>query len=76
MNHKNCMVCSHRSVSVSDAPCNECVKDRWEPDELAQSLIAAGRREGLQEALDIARAHQGESALTLRMKLEEALEVK
>lgn len=47
--------------------------DKWEPDELAQSLIALGRRNGLEEAYKIASE---QSLQTLRMKLEEALEEK
>ena len=47
--------------------------DKWEPNELAQSLIAVGRRNGLEEAYKIASE---QSVLALRMKLEEALEAK
>ena len=43
---------------------------RW----LANELLAAGRRAGLEEAIAIARDHRGDSVLVLRMKLQEALE--
>lgn len=45
--------------------------DKWEPNAPAQSLIALGRRNGLEEAYKIASE---QSLQTLRMKLEEALE--
>ena len=47
--------------------------DKWEPNAPAQSLIALGRRNGLEEAYKIASE---QSVLALRMKLEEALEEK
>lgn len=79
MYYKDCMTCVHKNAQFIDAPCNECgnatqgTGDKWEPDELAQSLIALGRRNGLEEAYKIASE---QSVLALRMKLEEALEVK
>ncbi len=57
MHYKDCMTCMHKNAQFIDAPCNECnnatqeTGDKWEPDELAQALIAAGRRNGLEEAL-------------------------
>ena len=79
MEYKDCMTCAHKNAQFNDAPCDECsngtqeTDDRWEPDELAQSLIAVGRRNGLEEAYKIASE---QSLYALRMKLEEALEAK
>jgi len=50
--------------------------DAWEPNELARALIEHGRRVGIEEALAVANAHQGESVISLRMALKALLEAK
>ena len=72
-----CTECNSNDMPVHARRClhkdEQGAGDKWEPNAPAQSLIAVGRRNGLEEAYKIASE---QSVLALRMKLEEALEAK